>query len=188
MPYDPSFPPTDAVLVSVQFRDQFNALKALIDAVPAVPATAYGKVAADWTSGSASFADVTGLAFAVGAGESWTAELVLHAISGTTGQGLKLRASGPGAASVLIAIAGTGSGGASTAVDCEVQTAFSVASPAKTFCAGSSLTGVVRIHVVVTNASAGGTVQLQASNSSGSGTVTIKANSDLVARRTPLAF
>ena len=117
-------------------------------------------------------------------GESWTAELVLHAISGTTGQGLKLRVSGPGAASVTIAIAGTGSGGTSTAIDCEVQTAFSVASPAKTFCSGSSLTGVVRVHVVVTNASAGGTVQLQASNTSGSGTVTIKASSDLVARRT----
>ncbi len=55
--------------------------------------------------------------------------------------------------------------------------------PAKTFCSGSSLTGVVRIHVVIANATAG-TVQLQARNSSGSGTVTIKANSDLVARRT----
>ena len=53
----------------------------------------------------------------------------------------------------------------------------------KTFCAGSSLAGLVRIHVVIANASAG-TVQLQASNSTGSGTVTIKANSDLVARRT----
>ena len=52
----------------------------------------------------------------------------------------------------------------------------------KTFCAGSSLAGLVRVHVVIANATAG-TVQLQASNSSGSGTVTIKANSDLVARR-----
>ena len=180
MPFDPTLPVTNSPLSSAEMRAQLTALKALIDAQPA---TAFGKVAADWTSGSASFADVTGLAFAVGAGESWPAEIVLHAISGTTGQGLKLRASGPGAASVMIAIAGTGSGGASTAVDCEVQTAFSVASPAKTFCAGSSLTGVVRIHLVVTNASAG-TVQLQASNSTGSGTVTIKANSDLLARRT----
>ena len=108
---------------------------------------------------------------------------MLHAISGTSGQGFKFRVSGPGATAVMIAITGTGSGGSSTAVDCEVQTAFSVASPAKTFCAGSTLTGVVRVHVVVTNASAG-TVQLQASNSTGSGTVTIKANSDMVARRT----
>ena len=83
----------------------------------------------------------------------------------------------------MIAIAGTGSSG-STAVACEVQTAFSVASPTKTFCAGSSLTGVVRVHVVVANASASGSGQLQASNGSGSGTVTLKANSDLVARRT----
>lgn len=81
-----------------------------------------GRVAADWTSASASFSDVGGLAFAV-------------------------------------------------------------ASPAKTFCTGSALTGVVRVHVVIANATAG-TVQLQASNSSGSGTVTIKANSDLVARKT----
>ena len=114
---------------------QVVAGKALIDAVPV---TAFGKVASDWTSGSASFADVTGLAFAVGAGESWTAEVVLHAISGTSGQGLKFRVAGPGAGSVMIAMLGTGSSG-STAVDCEVQTAFSVASPAKTFCAGSSL-------------------------------------------------
>jgi len=72
----------------------------------------------------------------------------------------------------------------STTSECEVQTAFSVASPAKMFCSGSNLTGVVRVHVVVVNASALGSVQLQARNSSGSGTVTIKANSDLVGRRT----
>ena len=149
-----------------------------------IAGTAFGRVAADWTSGSASFTAVGGLSFNVAAGESWTAEIVLHAISGTTGQGLKLRVAGPGAGAVLVAMLGTGSGGTSTAIDCEVQTAFSVASPAKTFCSGSSLTGVVRVHVVVTNASASGTVQLQASNTSGSGTVTIKASSDLVARRT----
>ena len=120
--------------------------------------------AADWTSSGAALTDVTGLAFAVGAGE-------------------KFRGSGPGAGSVLIAMQGTGAGATSTSMDCEVQTAFGVASPAKTFCAGSSLTGVVRVHVTITNATAG-TVQLQASNSSGSGTVTIKANSDLLARRT----
>ena len=68
-------------------------------------------------------------------------------------------------------------------MECEVQTAFGVASPAKAFCTGSSLTGLVRVHVTVVTVLAG-TVQLQASNSSGSGTVTIKANSDLVARRT----
>ena len=89
---------------------------------------------------------------------------------------------GPGAGAVLVAISGTGASG-STAGECEVQTAFSVASPAKTFCAGSSLAGVVRVHVVVVNASAG-SVQVQASNGSGSGTVTIKVNSDVVARRT----
>ena len=68
-------------------------------------------------------------------------------------------------------------------MECEVQTAFAVGVPAKTFCPGSSLVGVVRVHVLIANASAR-TVQLQASNSSGSGTVTIKANSDLVARKT----
>ena len=186
MPFDPAQPAANSPLASQVMRDQFNALKALIDAVPVPPvppATAYGKVGADWTSGSASFVDVTGLAFAVAAGESWTAEVALAVVSGTTGQGLKFRVSGPGAASVMIAMLGTGSGGTSTSIDCEVQTAFAVASPAKTFCAGSSLPGVVRVHVVVTNASAG-SVQLQASNSSGSGTVTIKANSDLLARRT----
>ena len=181
MPFDPNQPQNGEIIDAVQLRDQFNGLKALIDAQAAT--TTVGRVAADWTSSSSSFANVTGLAFAVASGESWMAEVVLAVVSGTTGQGLKFRVSGPGAASVLIAMQGTGSSSA-TAMECEVQTAFSVASPAKTFCAGSSLTGVVRVHVVVTNASAAGTVQLQASNASGSGTVTIKANSDLAARKT----
>ena len=158
MAFDPTEPAANSPLSSQEMRDQFTALKALIDAQP---------VAADWTSGSASFTDVGGLAFAVAAGENWTAEMVLHCISGTTGQGLKLRVNGLGADSAMIAIQGTGSS-TSTAMEGEVQTAFGVASPAKTFCAGSGLTGLVRIHVVITNASAG----------------TIKANSDLVARKT----
>ena len=81
----------------------------------------------------------------------------------------------------MIAIQGTGSSG-STAMECEVQTAFSVASPVKTFCLGSSLTGVVRVHVVITGASAG-VAQLQAASSSAGSAVTIKVNSDLVARK-----
>ena len=181
MSFDPTKPVDASQVVAAELRGQFNALKALLDAQPA---GASGRVVADWTSGSSSFTDVGGLSWAVAAGESWTAEMVLHCISGTTGQGLKFRVSGPGAGGVLIAMQGTGSGGLSTSMECEVQTAFSVASPAKTFCAGSSLTGVVRVHVVVVNASAAGSVQLQASNSGGSGTVTIKANSDLIARRT----
>jgi hypothetical protein len=64
-----------------------------------------------------------------------------------------------------------------------VQTAFTLASPAKSFCVGSALTGAVRVHVVVVNTGVG-TIQLQASNSVGSSTVTIKANSDVVAHKT----
>ncbi len=180
MPFDPTKPAANSPLISAEMRDQLNALKALIDAQGA--GVQFGRAAADWTSSVATFSDVPGLAFAVAAVESWQAELVLHAISGTTGQGLKFRVTGPGAAGVMIAILGTGSG-TSTTIDCEVQTAFSVASPAKTFVVGTTLTGVVRVHVAVVAASAAGTVQLQASNSSGSGTVTIKAGSDLVARR-----
>ena len=179
MAFDPALPALNSPLSSAEMRAQFTALKALIDAQGSV---AYGRLAADWTSGTASFTDVSGLSFAVAAGENWTAEIVLHAVSSSSGQGFKFRVAGPGAGSVLIAIAGTGSSG-STALECEVQTAFSVASPAKTFCVGSNLTGVGRIYVVVINASAG-TVQLQASNSAGTNTVTIKAHSDLVARRT----
>ena len=89
---------------------------------------------------SSTFSDVTGLSFAVGAGENWTSEIVLHAISGSSGQGLKLRVNGPGAGSVLIGIQGTGSSG-STAKECELQTAFAVASPTKTFYTGSKLPG-----------------------------------------------
>ena len=180
MPFDPTKPATNSPLSSAEMRDQLNALKALIDAQGA--GLLFGRAAADWTSSVATFTDVPGLAFAVAAGESWQAEIVLHAISGTTGQGLKFRVTGPGASAVMIAIVGTGSG-SSTTTECEVQTAFSVASPAKTFVTGTTLTGVVRLHVAVTAASAGGTVQLQASNSSGTGTVTVKAGSDLVARR-----
>ena len=179
MPFDPA-KPVDASLVSAaELRGQFTALKALLDAQPLVTA---GRVGADWTSASSSFTDVGGLAFAVASGENWTAEMVLHVVSGASGQGLKFRVSGPGAGSVTIAIQGTGSSG-STATECEVQTAFGVASPAKAFCTGSGLTGVVRIHVVIASATAG-TVQLQANNSGGGGTVTIKAGSDLVARKT----
>ena len=36
MPYDPNFPPTNAELTSPAFRDQFQGLKALIDAIPSV--------------------------------------------------------------------------------------------------------------------------------------------------------
>ena len=180
MPFDPTKPAANSSLSSAEMRDQLNALKALIDAQGA--GLLFGRAAADWTSSVATFSDVPGLAFPVAAGESWQAEIVLHAISGTTGQGLKFRVTGPGAASVMIAITGTGSS-SSTTTECEVQTAFSVASPAKTFVTGSTLTGVVRLHVGITAASAPGTIQLQASNSSGSGTVTIKAGSDLVARR-----
>jgi hypothetical protein len=181
MPFDPTKPALNSPLVSAEMRDQLNALKALIDAL-GTP-TVSGRVASDWTSTSMSFTDVTGLAWAVAAGESWAAEMVLHVISGTSGQGLRVRVSGPGAAGVMIAITGTGSSGSSTN-ECEVQTAFSVASPTKSFVTGSSLTGVVRVHVAVSGASAAGPVQLQASNSSGGSAVTIKANSDLMARRT----
>jgi hypothetical protein len=179
MPFDPAKPADHSDLDSQVMRDQLTALKALIDAQPAV---AYGRVLADWTSSSSSFSDVAGLSFAVGAGQNWTAEMVLHAISGSSGQGIKLRVNGPGAGAVLIAIMGTGTS-SSASSECEVQTAFAVASPAKTFVSGANLTGAVRVHLTVVNASAG-TVQLQASNGSGGGTVTLKANSDLVARRT----
>ena len=177
MAFDPSKPVANSPLSSLEMRDQLNALKALIDA----QAVATGRVVADWASSVATFGDVTGLGFSVGAGENWSAEMVLYAIGGPSGQGLKFRVSGPGAASVMIAIQGTGSSG-STAMECEVQTAFAVASPAKTFCTGTSLTGVVRVHVVLAGASAG-VVQLQAASSSAGGTVTIKVNSDLVARK-----
>ena len=179
MPFDPTLPVANSPNSSAEMRAQLTALKALIDAQGSL---AYGRLVADWTSGTSSFTDVSGLSFAVAAGENWTAEIVLHAVSSASGQGFKFRVAGPSVSSVLIAIQGTGSSG-SSAMECEVQTAFSVASPAKVFCVGSNLTGVIRIHVVLSNATAG-PVQLQASNSAGSNTVTLKANSDLVARRT----
>src|SRR5678816_2690956 len=114
MPFDPAQPAANSALASQVMSDQLTALKALIHAQGTL---AYGRLAADWTSGSSSFSYVAGLSFAVGAGENWTAEIVLHAISSATGQGFKFRVAGPGAGSVLIAIAGTGSSG-STAMEC----------------------------------------------------------------------
>ena len=178
MAFDPTKPVDGSLVSAAELRAQLTGLKALLDA----QATVFGRLAADWTNSTTTFLDVPGLSFAVGTGENWTAELVLHTISGTGGQGLKFRVTGAGGGSVLIVIAGTGTSG-STAYECEVQTGFGVASPAKSFCTGTTLTGAVRVHVVVTNASLG-PVQLQAANTSSGSAVTIKANSDLVARKT----
>ena len=52
MPFDPTKPVASSLISSAELRDQFNALKALIDAQPVV---AYGKLASDWTSSSSSF-------------------------------------------------------------------------------------------------------------------------------------
>ena len=73
MAFDPSKPVANSPLSSLEMRDQLNALKALIDA----QAVATGRVVADWTSSVATFGDVTGLGFSVGAGENWSAEIVL---------------------------------------------------------------------------------------------------------------
>src|SRR5688500_11838248 len=37
MPYDPAFPPANALLVSAQFRDQFTGLHSLITSIPVGP-------------------------------------------------------------------------------------------------------------------------------------------------------
>ena len=77
MAFDPAKPADHAALDSQVMREQLTALKALIDAQGTL---AYGRLAADWTSASSSFSDVAGLSFAVGTGENWTAEIVLHAV------------------------------------------------------------------------------------------------------------
>ena len=46
MAFDPAFPPTDALLVSAEFRAQFHALNDRIDAVPAGPQGPPGEVTA----------------------------------------------------------------------------------------------------------------------------------------------
>ncbi len=45
MPFDPNWPPADADLLSAPFREQFNALKALIDAQAAAIAALQGEMA-----------------------------------------------------------------------------------------------------------------------------------------------
>lgn len=179
MAFDPTKPVDGSLVSAAELRAQFTALKALLDG----QAPVFGRLASDWTNSTTSFTDVPGLSFPVSAADNWTAEFVLHTISGTGGQGLKFRVSGPGAVGVLVVITGTGSSG-STAFECEVQTAFTLSSPAKTFCTGATLIGAVRVHVVVVNTGVG-TIQLQACNSAGGAPVTIKANSDVVAHKTP---
>ena len=45
MPYDPNFPPTNAELISAEFREQFQGLKALIDAQAATIASHTAQIA-----------------------------------------------------------------------------------------------------------------------------------------------
>jgi hypothetical protein len=107
MPFDPTLPVANSPLSSAEMRAQLTALKAPIEAQGNV---AYGRLGSDWTSGTSSFSDVPGLSFSVASGENWTAEIVLHAVSSSSGQGFKFRVAGSGAGSVLIAIAGQKSG------------------------------------------------------------------------------
>lgn len=178
MPFDPTKPVDLTEITAAELRNQFNALKALIDAQPAL---AYGRVSADWTSTSTTFSDVTGLSWAIGANENWTADVSIYGI-GFSGSGIKLRVTGPAfPASVLITMLGNTS--SATAFGNEFQNAFSAA-PTIAWVNGVGVNGVIRMRIVVINGTNAGTVQLQGNNSAGNGTVTIKANSDLVARRT----
>lgn len=145
--------------------------------------TTYGRVTSDYTNTTSTYTDIPGLAWTVAANENWIADATLHCISGSSGQGLKFKITGPSSpTSVTIEITGTGSSGSTTS-ECEVQTAFG-ATPAKTFDSGSALTGVVRLHITLLNGANAGPVQIQATNSGGSGTVTVKTNSDLLAQKT----
>ena len=82
MPFDPAKPADHAPLSSAEMRAQLTGLKALLDA----QAPVYGRLAADWTNSTTSFTDVPGLGFAVAAADNWTAEFVLHTISGPSGR------------------------------------------------------------------------------------------------------
>lgn len=143
---------------------------------------AYGRVTTNWTSSSSTFSDVTGLSFAIGANDNYTADAVLMC-QGTASNGLKFRVTGPTVSSVAISISGRNT---TTFMD-EIQTAFSVGSPAQTFGSGSgsAITVPVRIHIVtIGDGSHSGTVQIQADNVANSGTCTIFLNSDLSAIKT----
>ncbi len=51
MPFDPNFPPHDTLLVSEEWRSQFNSLKSLIDAVPAKPPGPGFNLRGEWAVG-----------------------------------------------------------------------------------------------------------------------------------------
>lgn len=143
----------------------------------------YGAVAgSNWTSSSATYSDVTGLSFSMGASDRISAEAVISC-QGTTTSGLRFKVTGPTVTSVLITMVGRSS---ATVPGDEVQTAFG-ASPGTTFIggSGSQISGVVRLHMtIVGNGVNSGTVQVQANNQGGSSTCTIFTNSEVVATKT----
>lgn len=143
----------------------------------------YGRVATSWTSASASYSDVTGLAFTMAAGDHWTAHARILA-QGTSGEGIRFRVTGPAVSSVLFTIGGQG--GSASIFNSENQASFS-ATPSTSFVkgGGSAITGVIYLDLtVIGDGVHSGTVQVQANNQGGSGTATIFANSDLESFKT----
>jgi hypothetical protein len=83
---------------------------------------------------------------------------------------------------VLITIFGTTT--STTAFGQQIQSQFSLGSPATTFVGGSGVSGIIRMHIVVINGTTSGTVSLQAAASNTGQTVTIRTNSDIEANKT----
>lgn len=137
---------------------------------------AAGRVTANVTVAATTFTDVTGLGFAVGANEVWTAEFEVDFTS--TAGGLKVQLTGP-AAPALVALTAVGTTTGVTAFTASRVAAL--ATPTAVFGA-TAHTGTCRLKVYFANGVTAGTVQLQF-NSAVSGTQTVLAGSYLTARR-----
>lgn len=136
------------------------------------------RVASNVTINSTTMADVTGLAFAVGASEIWAFEFNLT-ITGNT-NGLKFDLTGPTSPTSLMATFFGNTSGI-TAISTDNVTAFSTATT--TVFAATAVANVLRVYGTLANGSTAGTVQLRAGTLSGTNSSTVRLNSHLVAHR-----
>lgn len=133
-----------------------------------VSAPTVGSTTSDVTISSSTFADVTGLSFAVGASETWDFEFVLGISAPATAQGLRFQLTGPSSPTALAFVV---NGGASseTQMQGERVSGFSTSTGLLyvAYQATSTANGMVRIAGRLRNGANSGTVQLQAKLNTG---------------------
>lgn len=137
------------------------------------------RLSADFTTTSAAAVDVTGLSFAIGANEVWTANVFLG-LGCSTANGVKLAVTVPGGAvSVRLKVHGT----RTNAGDFTSTIITGSGTLTGAFCTVASQGQWADATLVVENGATPGTVQIQAAAATGGDTASIKAGSFISARR-----